>query len=117
MSDREERMKPVLDRIPEHWGKYLPDPGWDDILLELDAKLSEIDPDYVIHQAKEKFGTLRFYTSLPFEAGREAIQEAEAKSARTCENCGAYGAKARHSGWIKTLCDECNEAREERRRA
>ena len=111
---RLERMQPLLDRIPDHWGKYLPDPGWDDLLLDLDGRLAEIDPSYTVLQAKEKFGTLRFYVSASDGAApgssdrmREQIMLAEDKSAHICEVCGADGAKARHTGWIKTLCDDC----------
>ena len=116
--ERLERMKPILDRIPPEWGTYLPDPGWDQLLLELDARISETDPDYTIFQAKEKFGTLRFYFSASDGAApgssdkmRDLIVYAEDKSAHTCEQCGAAGAKARHTGWIKTLCDDCAEGR------
>ena len=115
--ERMKRMKPVLDRIPEEWGKYLPGPGWDQILLDLDAKLSAIDPNYLIHQAKEKFGGLRFYynaqgTAAHHDALMEAmVVSAEYAASLTCESCGMVGAKARHTGWIKTLCDDCEEAR------
>lgn len=119
--ERMNRMKPVLDRIPKEWGKYLPEPGWDEILLELDRRLAEIDPSYTILQAKEKFGTLRVYVSAsdgaePGSTARmwEEIGAFEEWSARTCEYCGAPG-KARYTGWIKTLCDSCNEEREARR--
>lgn len=112
--ERLERMKPILDRIPDHWGKYLPDPGWDDLLLELDGRLAEIDPSYTVLQAKEKFGTLRYYVSASDGAApgsgdklRELTMYFEDRSAHTCEQCGADGAKARHTGWIKTLCDDC----------
>lgn len=112
--DRMNRMKPVLDRIPREWGKYLPDEGWDDLLLGLDSRLAAIDPDYTILQAKEKFGTLRFYVSTSYgavpgarDAMRDYIMLAEDKSAHICESCGADGAKARHRCWIKTLCDDC----------
>lgn len=111
-------MKPILDRIPEHWGKYLPDEGWDEILLDLDRRLAEIDPHYIILQAKEKFGTLRFYYSASDGAApgsshamRPLVEAAEDWSSHTCERCGAAGAKARHTGWIKTLCDDCAERR------
>ena len=60
--ERMQRMQPVLDRIPEQWGKYLPGPGWDDLLLQLDSTVGALDPDYKILQAKEKFGALRVYT-------------------------------------------------------
>lgn len=60
-----------------------------------------------VMQVKEKFGTLRFYSRPwqsdgPFET---MVSEAESRSERTCEWCGAEG-KRRPGGWIKTLCDE-----------
>lgn len=69
---RDEKMAPVLDRIPPIWGKYLDFPEeWDDTVLELDAKLAELDPGYVVHQAKAKFGGLRYYFHTDTERGAE----------------------------------------------
>lgn len=108
---RDDKMKPILDRIPAQWGKWLPDPGWDELLLTLDAKLAALDPDYQILQAKEKFGTLRYYTSHSddwdgdSDAFEQLISEAEDLSGYTCEMCGKPGT-SRLGGWIKTLCDE-----------
>lgn len=108
--ERLERMKPVLDRIPQEWGKWLPDVGWDDMLLELDQRLAQIDPGYIICQAKEKFGGLRFYTyhSDDFDGDgdrfREFVEVTEALSYRVCEYCGAPG-ELRQGGWMKTLCN------------
>jgi len=116
------RMKPILDRIPDHWGKYLPDAGWDDLLLNLDRALAAFDPDYTLLQAKEKFGTLRYYTqwsedpTLEDTKVRELLYDlvtsAERKSAYICERCGAVGAKTRSLAWIKTLCDTCFKPKE-----
>lgn len=120
--ERMQRMQPVLDRIPEEWGKYLPGPGWDDLLLQLDSTVGALDPDYKILQAKEKFGTLRFYPELSpdlSESRRELIYSViggvETLSEMTCEECGAHDARPRNHGWIKTLCDHCNDERKARR--
>lgn len=112
---RLEKMRPILNRIPEVWGKSLPEPGWDDLLLKLDAFLVNIDPDYEIQQAKEKFGVLRFYaTSTKFDAVTHMIiRSIEGSSKYICEYCGAvhgYNKKkvyGRPFAWVKTLCDEC----------
>jgi hypothetical protein len=56
-------------------------------------------------QVKEKYGTLRFYMSGGTDKIYEFIDEAERKSAQTCEVCGAHG-DLRVGGWLKTLCDE-----------
>lgn len=113
---RLERMKPILDRIPPVWGKFLPEPGWDDLLLEADMKLALHDPGYEIQQVKEKFGGLRFYFTcsddlykLDNNDVRDAmyriVGDAEERSTTICELCGQPG-KPRRLSWIKTLCDE-----------
>lgn len=61
-------------------------------------------------QVKEKFGTLRVYMTSTTDKMDKIIQEAEEKSAKTCENCGEKG-KVRGGGWIKVLCDECENNR------
>lgn len=110
---RREAMAPVLDRIPERWGKYLPGPGWDALLLDLNQTLSALDPEYQILQAKEKFGVLRLYVQFSVllrdltstqEAAYSLIRDAETKSATVCELCGEKG-ELRPVGWVKTLCD------------
>ena len=85
----------ILDRIIPAYGKYIDVlPGWYGIILELDNQIAEIDPDYSIAQIKEKFGTLRYYveSSNNFEAIQPLVREAEDKTSRTCEKCGAPAA-------------------------
>lgn len=102
------------------YGCIAPD-GWKDIVLKADEMMAFIDPDYEIHQIKEKFGTLRYYFGTTFEYGTvqsnimEAIERwAESRSANTCESCGKYG-ELRDYSWIVTLCDKCDEERKEKR--
>lgn len=111
---RLERMKPITDRIPDGWGDYLPEVGWDDLLLELDRALAAIDPGYYVFQAKEKFGGLRYYVghSDDYDGSDEErskfgalVMYTENISYEICEFCGKAGA-TRTSGWWKTLCDE-----------
>lgn len=114
--ERHEKMKPILDRIPPEWGKYLPEVGWDDLLLEANSELEKIDPDYIIAQVKQKFGELRFYTfhsdefsesesDMDRQAFQEIITEVEEKSTRTCEHCGKDAVR-RSGGRISVLCDD-----------
>jgi hypothetical protein len=56
-------------------------------------------------QAKEKFGSLRFYVDFNDDYIDGAIRVAELASERTCEVCGAVGTM-NNSGWIQCLCDE-----------
>ena len=87
----------------DHWGIEC-GPGWKALyepLIELCKK-----EGVAILQIKEKFGTLRFYASKAPDHVRAAINDAEAKSAETCEMCGAPGER-RSDGWIRTLCGKC----------
>lgn len=66
----------------------------------------EYDANYPrASQVKEKFGTLRFYMSSSNDKIEKLIDEAERKSAITCEECGEPGV-LRGGGWLKTLCDK-----------
>lgn len=91
---------------------FLPGPGWDDILIKLDERLSKCDPDYRIVQIKEKFGSLRFYyhSDKPVDDRRLMdmyVQAAEVKSYIICEFCGDKGSLRTELMWKKTLCDRC----------
>lgn len=105
----------IRDRIPPEWGKWIQvGPGWYDIITSLDNQLAEIDPDYTVHQVKEKFGGLRYYfstdkTGHEVNAMNELIRIAERQAAHTCEDCGGLGT-LRDDGWMQVLCDECEEA-------
>lgn len=100
-------MEPVLTRIEDERSRSAWfGAGWDAIVLELDKALAAIDAEYVVHQAKEKFGTLRYYCSIERDPnGYRLISEAAGKSARTCERCGAPGALVKPpAGMWRTLC-------------
>jgi hypothetical protein len=91
-------------------------PGWYPLLLDLDADLARIDPDYVVVQVKEKFATLRYYIR-PDSADRGVWERMEARkelayelSARTCELCGAPGSRHASGARLRTLCPECVES-------
>lgn len=107
----------ILRRIPPNWGRWIScDRGWYPIICELDQKLAAVDPNYTLHQVKEKFGGLRYYVHT--ELGDEVrdrmwalIREAETRCEATCELCGEPG--ARHTNgrsWLKTLCPACAAA-------
>ena len=85
--------------------------GWFDIIWNLCELIETIGvPDnFEVFQVKEKFGGLRFYTTgnVGMQVDRE-IMKAENKSLETCEYCGKPGTQTK-TGWIKTLCSECNK--------
>lgn len=69
-------------------------------------------------QTKEKFSSLRYYVhDIPEDKHEEVnklISEAESLSMKTCEYCGNPG-KLQEGGWMKTLCDKCQETRYDKR--
>ena len=93
-----------------HWGFECGD-GWFDLIKELSAKLEPLG--IVAAQVKEKFGSLRFYTTgEPVEVADEvdrAIDEAEAKSEVTCEDCGKPG-EINDGCWLSVRCESCRGA-------
>src|ERR1700736_2053963 len=87
--------------------------GWRDLLERACDRIEAALEGGVFRvlQIKEKFGTLRFYWSgeLSQEAEakvKEAIALAEARSACTCEICGAEGRLSSRGGWRGTACSE-----------
>lgn len=52
----------ILRRISPRWGQHIDvEPGWHPLIIEIDRKLSNVDPNYKVQQVKQKFGTLRYY--------------------------------------------------------
>ena len=73
--------------------------------LDWKNKDSEVVPQVVLEQVKEKFGTLRFYYRGGDDYISGLVSMAESMSAITCETCGKPGTRTRGS-WIKTACKE-----------
>ena len=60
--DYEGALEKILRRIPDGWGRWIScDKGWYPLVVGLNEQLSQLDPDYQLHQVKEKFGMLRYY--------------------------------------------------------
>lgn len=78
-----------------------------DRILESDKQLAN---SFIVIQVKEKFGTLRFYTSPTPDVIHYLCEFAEAMSSHICESCGMPG-KPNDRGWIRTLCQTCKEAK------
>lgn len=108
-------LETILRRIPDGWGRWIShDAGWYPIVVGVDERLSAIDPEYVVHQIKEKFGTLRYYCApsgepspAVFDAFRAITGEAERASAITCERCSEPGILHETRYLVKTLCASC----------
>ena len=87
--------------------------GWLTLIDSLCAKIQKHCDEtgceqVVARQVKEKFGGLRFYHSGGDDSVMRMIDEAEQESFRVCEMCGAAGStKPSKRGWIRTMCDQC----------
>lgn len=65
-------------------------------------------------QVKEKYGTLRFYTSNCDDVVFGITNFAEYLSSKICEECGTLiNVTQNEDGWVRTLCDGCCSKREE----
>jgi hypothetical protein len=86
----------------------------EEILANGFREVPELIPQVTLDQVKEKFGTLRFYYTGGDEYISGLVSMAESMSGVTCEECSAP-AETRGPGWIRTICDPCEQAREIRR--
>jgi hypothetical protein len=83
----------------------------EEILANGFREVPELIPQVTLDQVKEKFGTLRFYYTGGDEYISGLVSMAESMSGVTCEECSAP-AETRGPGWIRTICNPCEEARE-----
>jgi len=104
------------------WGFECSD-GWEPLIRKLSEMLKRIEEltghQTVASQVKEKFGTLSFYHyTLPPEDKVDPIvseiidacvNNAEHRSAWTCEECGDYGQLRNDNNWLTTLCSKHHE--------
>lgn len=115
------------------------DNGWYSLLNSLCEEIMQVynkhacQPDIIVDQVKEKFGSLRFYyhfygrpvqihafdavggfSSRLYPAGNAVHKEIasivrkwENESLTVCEKCGAHGVLRTELQWICVLCDDC----------
>ena len=62
----------------------------------------------VVQQIKEKFASLRMYTSGGDKQIEGMISFVETICEHTCQDCGKDGKLIKSSWWV-VLCDECNK--------
>lgn len=102
----------IIAKMPDQYLKVAEiQPGWYQLVVDCDAELTAINPNYVPLQIKEKFGTLRYYHDLnaspeyeTWHAMGQVIMKYEKLSEQTCELTGLPGVlmKSKH-GIYKTL--------------
>ena len=95
-------LKVLMDNIQRH--------------IDWENRQSEVVPQVVLEQVKEKFGTLRFYYQGGDEYVHGLVSLAESMSAHICEDCGDTGT-TRGGGWVRTLCDKHEQEYQESRKA
>jgi len=102
-----EQREEVLSYIEEGYGPWIDvGPGWEDLVWETHCQMKALDPEYRIHQIKEKFGGLRFYHSSNSDKTWEIEEIAEERSMQICEVCGEAGNLHKSMGWLRTTCEE-----------
>lgn len=113
-----------MNETTMHWGFTCND-GWFILIWKLSEKLEKLiikwkeenpDNQYIpkAAQVKEKFGLLRFYMDNETDEMDKIIIEYENLSGKICENCGMPGKLSNSSWWLKTLCPECENKRNEK---
>ena len=85
---------PILERLCKNIQQH----------IEWKNKDTEVCPQVIVEQIKEKFGGLRFYYQGGDEQVHGMVRMAEAWADVACEECGGIG-KRRGGGWVRTLCD------------
>lgn len=71
------------------------------------SKLNNDEYPIYFTQIKEKYGTLRIYVSHGTDELFKMIDDAEAKSATVCEECGSTEDVGQTLGYVRTLCKDC----------
>lgn len=103
-------------RLIDSWRDQ--NPGWFDLVDELDRHLDYLSPHYRIDQIKEKFGGLRFYATfvpnpddgpdrvrVAAQLFRRLIDETERRSWDHCDLCGEPADLYQNKGgWRYVAC-------------
>lgn len=91
--------------------------GWTDIVCKMNEHLEALEPDYILHQVKEKFGGLRYYTHTPNRPNDRddlfhiIVSYYETLSFTICDQCGEHGTRWIKDGYVRTRCrDHSNGA-------
>lgn len=75
-----------------------PPVGWLPMIERLVVRLIRLGWDRHLAQAKVKFGGLRFYVGKVNPDARAAIDRAQARSFRICDDCGRPGRQREENG-------------------
>ena len=94
--------------------------GWYELIYNLYDEINDlyakykIEPNITVNQVKEKFGTLRFYYSIPSDTDINLVNEIDEvvdrysrKSEVTCEVCGQQEKLRQDTVRWEVLYDSC----------
>jgi hypothetical protein len=107
------RLFEIIPDEPERsFGYPLCEVGWRDVLERICARIEnalKANETFEFVRIKQKFGVTRFdwYGGVSDETAtrtHEAVNLAVARSACTCETCGAEGRLHSSRGWLATRC-------------
>lgn len=97
---------PLKLRWRGNWKKDQGLKWYDKVLVKIGDYLTIDYHLFSVTQVKEKYGTLRYYTSWETERIGRIITIAEAFSENICEVCGQYG-QIYNKGWVVVRCEKC----------
>ena len=78
-------------------------PGWHHLVKQV---LEGVPEDTTILQVKSKFGQLRIYLSPEHPLEEQVLH----KSMEICPTCGLPADQVVISGWVYTLCPDCERS-------
>lgn len=105
---------PLSEEPSRSFGYLHCERGWQDILLRLCRRIETVLRDgetFEFVRVKQKLGVLRVDWNAEASEKTEAkighaVDLAVARSACTCESCGAEGRLYDNAGWLETRCTE-----------
>lgn len=93
-----------LDCMPDGWRKTFGEMMIDEINESLKKHNQK---NFMIHQIKEKYGELRFYTNGCYEDTQEIINKYSVISRNVCLGCGKLDIPMIDDGWMSPVCYSC----------
>jgi len=105
---KKRHLDPKYDYSYLNWGFTY---GWDiafgDMFMRELGEANKSVKEFGILQTKEKYGSMRCYTTGTTEKGDDIIRKYEHISMRVCVNCGKPDVPMLNTGWISPECFDC----------
>lgn len=96
----------ILEWLPKGWVEAFGEIMCED--LDRIIKAENLQDEFRIDEAKEKYGQIRLYCHPCTPAIQDVIRTYEAISETACCHCGTVeGVKMTNFGWVEPLCKPC----------